>query len=332
MKESAKKIIRTLMLSAALSAISNDADADNTKSLSLENLMNPDKQDALNKFNGPIMRNVAKITKDGEIKYIAGHRSHMSHRSGGSGSGGGHYSHVSHRSSYNSGYGSGSSRRSSSSSSRKRRSTTTKTTTKSTPRTTTATSTSSSPSQSGSASFYKPAKENKKTTIKYDYGERTLRKGFNGNDVKELIIKLISFNYMKSESILFKDGEMLYDNTVEEAVKKFQADAGLEQTGVFAKEEAELLARWGRGVTLGARELYFDTNNEFYGNDVDELIELLKKAGFPPDPSKIQKTSGSTVFTKDIKTAVQLFQAFNGMSPSGKVDKQTLRKLKDAAK
>lgn len=45
------------------------------------------------------------------------------------------------------------------------------------------------------------------------------------------------------------------------------------------------------------------------------------------------KYNGSkAVFTKDIETAVKLFQAYNGLTPDGKVDETTISKLRTVAK
>lgn len=97
MKKPSKKIIKSLLLSAALAFISNhnvNAEDTVTNTLSLEDLDN-DKLE-LEKGENPIIRNVYKIRRDGDLQLIAYHRSHRSHSS-----------HRSHRSSsYGSSYGS----------------------------------------------------------------------------------------------------------------------------------------------------------------------------------------------------------------------------------
>jgi murein L,D-transpeptidase YcbB/YkuD len=65
-----------------------------------------------------------------------------------------------------------------------------------------------------------------------------------------------------------------------------------------------------------------------YGNDVDDLIQLLAKAGYAPDSVKFEKINGYSIFTEDIQTAVKIFQAYNNIQPVGIVDKKTLSKLK----
>ncbi len=65
-----------------------------------------------------------------------------------------------------------------------------------------------------------------------------------------------------------------------------------------------------------------------YGNDVNELIELLNGAGFPPNPKKLKKSDDTSFFTSDIEVAVKLFQAYNGLTPTGIVDDETIAKLR----
>ena len=103
MKNKAKKLIRNILIGAVASLYSTNTQAKESATVSfLDNLNDDDKKDAVNALKNKIFRNVLQITKKGDIKLIAGHRSHMSHRSGGGG-GGGHYSHASHFSSYGGG-------------------------------------------------------------------------------------------------------------------------------------------------------------------------------------------------------------------------------------
>ena len=79
---------------------------------------------------------------------------------------------------------------------------------------------------------------------------------------------------------------------------------------------------------LGIRTLAYNADSPVSGADVAELIELLNKAGFPPNQKKLKYSGGKAVFTKDIETAVRLFQAYNGLTVNGNVDETTLDKLK----
>lgn len=94
MKNNAKKIIRTILLSATVSLFHASAKADAKKCLSFDldlGLGNGGASPEVSKGKQPIVRNVYKILRNGDSKLIAGHRSHSSHRS----SRGGHYSHSS---------------------------------------------------------------------------------------------------------------------------------------------------------------------------------------------------------------------------------------------
>lgn len=98
---------------------------------------------------------------------------------------------------------------------------------------------------------------------------------------------------------------------------------------------AATLENWDESKTtlvLGIRNLGYNEATEIAGNDVNELIALLRSTGFPPDPSKLKYNGGKAVFTKDIETAVKLFQAYNGLTPNGTVDEATISKLKAVAK
>ena len=223
----------------------------------------------------------------------------MSHRSGGGGGGYGHRSHYSHYSSY----GGGSSHYSSSSSSR-----------------------------SSSSSYSKPKP---KTAGDYSIGDRTLKTGIHGSDVTSLTGYLATGLYINRSWIKEKEGYSLYDATIASAVKHFQKDAGLPQTGVADQTTINKLKSWDNSKTtviLGTRELSYSESSTDKGTDVTELVNLLTKAGFAPDPKKIVMTrDGRTEFTKDIATAVRFFQAYNNLSVTGRADETTIKALKAKA-
>lgn len=302
MKTKAKKIIRNILIGAVASLYHTDAQAAENSTLPLlEGLNGDDQESAVSALKNKIIKNVLQVKKNGETKLIAGHRSHMSHRSGGGG-GGGHYSHASHYS----GYGGGSSRRSSH----------------------------SSPSSSSYGTTYSAPKPTPKTYKTYNLGDRTLKSGLYGNDVSKLVSLLVSKNYMNSSWITMQNGYPIYNARVVSAVKRFQKDAGRSQDGVMTASLATTLENWDKNKTtlvLGIRNLDNEVS-ELAGNDVNELIALLRSAGFPPDPSKLKYNGSKVVFTKDIETAVKLFQAYNGLTPNGKVDETTISKLKAVAK
>lgn len=303
MKDKAKKIIRNILIGAVASIYNSSAQAaEGSTSPLLEGLNGEDKNDAVSALKNKIIKNVLQITKSGDTKLIAGHRSHMSHRSGGGG-GGGHYSHASHYSSYGGGGSSHSSHSSHSSSSYG--------TTYSTP---------------------KPAPKTYKT---YTIGDRTLKVGLYGNDVSKLTSLLVSKKYMNSSWITMQKGYPVFNTRVIDAVKRFQKDAGLTPNGIVTTSLVNSLENWDENKTtlvLGIRNLTYSTDSAISGNDVNELIALLRSAGFPPDPSKLKYNGAKAIYTKDIETAVKLFQAYNGLTADGEVDANTIAKLKAKAK
>lgn len=296
MKDKAKKIIRNILIGAVASLYHTDVSGtENSPKLLLEGLNGEDKKDAISTLKNKIYKNVLKISSNGDTKLIAGHRSHRSHSSHRS-SGGGHYSHASHYSSSN-GVGSH-----------------------------------SSPSSSSSTSASKPVPKTYKT---YSLGDRSLKSGMYGNDVSELTSLLVKKKYLISSWITMQNGYPLYNTKVIDAVKRFQKDAGLTQDGVFTSSMTSKLQNWDEGkstLTLGIRDLSFDAFSTMSGYDVNELIAKLRVAGFPPDPSKLTYNNGKAIFTHDIATAVKLFQAYNGLKPTGTVDNVTLVKLNSITK
>ena len=287
------------MLSAAAALLPTHAQAEETTTFMPDLGNNDDFFGETNRLWGKVFKNVAKLDKNGDVKYIASHRSHMSHRSGGGGGGYGHRSHYSHYSSY----GGGSSHYSSSSSSRR-----------------------------SSSSYSKPKP---KTAGDYSIGDRTLKTGIHGSDVTSLTGYLATGLYINRSWIKEKEGYSLYDATIASAVKHFQKDAGLPQTGVADQTTINKLKSWDNSKTtviLGTRELSYSESSTDKGTDVTELVNLLTKAGFAPDPKKIVMTrEGRTEFTKDIATAVRFFQAYNNLSVTGRADETTIKALKAKA-
>lgn len=299
MKNSAKNKIKALLLSATAALLPTHAQAEATTTFMPDFGNNDDFFGKTSRSWGKVFKNVAKLDKNGDVKYIASHRSHMSHCSSGGGGGSGHRSHYSHYSSY----GGGSSHYSSSSSSR-----------------------------SSSSSYSKPKP---KTAGDYSIGDRTLKTGIHGSDVTSLTGYLATGLYINRSWIKEKEGYSLYDATIASAVKHFQKDAGLPQTGVADKTTIDKLKSWDNSKTtviLGTRELSYSDTSTDKGTDVTELVNLLTKAGFAPDPKKIVMTSdGRTEFTKDIATAVRFFQAYNSLSVTGRADEATIKALKAKA-
>ena len=107
------------------------------------------------------------------------------------------------------------------------------------------------------------------------------------------------------------------------------------QTGIADQTTINKLKSWNNSKTtviLGTRELSYSESSTDKGTDVTELVNLLTKAGFAPDPKKIVMTNdGRTEFTKDIATAVRFFQAYNNLSVTGRADEATIKALKTKA-
>lgn len=301
MKNKSKKIIRTLLLSATVALLHGSAKADSKKTLSLDldlGLGNGNASPEISQGPQPIVKNLYKILRSGDVKLIAGHRSHSSHRSSRSG----HYSHSS-----SSSHRSHSSHRSSGGGSHY--------------------SHSSSTYGSGSrSSVYTPPP---KTAGDYSLGDRTLSTGIHGSDVDQLVPYLVRYYYLKDGIVSKKGGYYVYDSNVVNAVKHFQKDAGLTQDGKLTASAVSTLKSWSASRTtipLGFREL--SAAAETSGFDVDELVQLLINAGYSPDPAKLKKSGSHYVFTDDILTAIKMFQAYNGIQPNGELNSATLSKLK----
>lgn len=148
--------------------------------------------------------------------------------------------------------------------------------------------------------------------------------GLYGNDVNQLVNLLQEKYYLRSDFSATQSGYSLFDDEVEEAVKQFQKDAKLTVNGIMDLASIKALKSWdGANSTkkLGIRELKLNDS----GTDVLELIELLNKAGFPPDPKKLDGNK----FNDEVEKAVKAFQ----MSiVSGVADAETINMLKSAAK
>lgn len=296
MKSNPKNIIKKLLLSSLASVLNLTVNANNDQAAMPAGLpldFNGESDNELRSAaTGTVYRNVLAIKKNGELREIAGHRSHSSHRSHYS-SRGGHASHYSHSSHYSS-----------------------------------STSTHYSSSSSASSSYVAP----KKTYKDYSLGDRTITRGLYGSDVDNLVTLLVAKRYLKNTAVTQKSGYAMVDGEIESAVKHFQKDSGVSADGKVTSTLAASLKSWDADKTtvpLGYRPI----SDDLAGNDITELVTLLGKAGFPPDPSKLKTNSyGFYYMSEDISTAIKLFQAYNNLPTTGKADDQTIAKLKAVAK
>ena len=277
MNKSSKKILKSILLSSVFSLIGTNSNAAPVVTEVEGDSFN--EKDILNSLGNKIQKNVLKMGHNGEVKLIAGHRSHRSHSS--------------HRSSYGGGYSSGSSYRSSGSS---------------------------------SSTYTQPAAP-AKTAATYELGDRVLKEGVYGNDVTTLVNLLVSKNFLRKGKATMRNGYAVYDSNVKAAVIRFQNDARLTSDGIVSSQTISQLKSWDASKTtlvLGVRDLSLSDS----GDDVNELIKLLTRAGFQPDPSKLEYDSkGKAKFTEDVMMAIKVFQAHNQLTPSGNLDANTLNKL-----
>jgi len=145
-----------------------------------------------------------------------------------------------------------------------------------------------------------------KTPADYSLGDRTIKTGTYGSDVKVLSDLLVSKHYLKKSQVKTKSGYPLYDANMVAAIKHFQKDAGLNGAGNADNATQMALQTWDENKTtidLGFRDL---TDGDS-GYDVTTLLKLLTAAGYAPDPNKVEYKNGNAVFNDEIATAIRMF-------------------------
>lgn len=94
-------------------------------------------------------------------------------------------------------------------------------------------STFENPSPSSTSSASSSLRTTNNETASYSLGSRTLRRGMKGTDVTELVNILINKKYLTLDDGKSRvSGSYTFDKTVEDAVKSFQSDVGLDNDGV----------------------------------------------------------------------------------------------------
>lgn len=332
MKSKPFKILKSVLLSTIASMSSTSVNA--------EGMIMPVGESDENGFKelesslNRVYKNVLKMHPSGTVIPVNGHRSHSSHSSHRSGSYvRSHSSHTSHTSHISSSSSNSPSR--SSSITTRTRTTITGTTSSSNRSTSNGTSNSSSRSTGNISGIYTAPTTKSIDPSIVEMGDRTLSLNLYGNDVNKLVKLLAEKLYIRESWVSERDGFMLYDSTVEEAVKHFQKDAGMAQTGKMESYEIQVLKMWDSEKTtaiLGVRDLYFVDSYPMAGNDVEELVTLLWAKGLVPSPSALERRKGQTVFTMDIEMAVKLYQSYNNMACTGKVDEAFVKSLKGSVK
>ena len=154
--------------------------------------------------------------------------------------------------------------------------------------------------------------------IKYDnvkvpeLGDRILKKGMTGLDVKELQKLLLKLNM--NLPTYGADGE--FGNETVKAVKRFQEIYNLPITGIVDKKTLDTMLN-PPSFKLGDRIL----KEGDIGPDVEEAQKLLAKLGFN------NKYGADGEFGSATKKSVIEFQIAYGIKPTGTINKETVEML-----
>lgn len=186
------------------------------------------------------------------------------------------------------------------------------------------------------------------TSRAYDLGEREIKEGMSGNDVTQLAVLLIMYNYLSKQETNYKD----YSSSIKQAVMAFQKDAGLPVTGICDRETIKKLEGWGKVLVQKEEEeariagyqerpqqpfeplVTTPTKKDFelgeriltvgcLGPDVDSLINLLKKHNFLSVSSKLD------FYDLAVYEAVKKAQIHLKLESTGVADFSTISALQD---
>jgi len=116
----------------------------------------------------------------------------------------------------------------------------------------------------------------------------------------------------------FTEAEMLYDDTLCEAVKAFQQSRGIVPTGTI--DSATLRELREASYTLGARVLSYQPGQEMVGDDVRQLQSQLHELGFYPH--RIDGRFGPHTYE-----SLMNYQLNSGLEDDGVCGPDTLRAL-----
>jgi peptidoglycan hydrolase-like protein with peptidoglycan-binding domain len=142
-----------------------------------------------------------------------------------------------------------------------------------------------------------------------------------GDDVLQLEEALIALGY-DNDGSLVADGTFTYETT--QAVRAFQADAGLEQDGRFDLGEIVFLPGPAQvlniitapGDPAGGGVMSVILDNPVIGTDVLQLQEALIDLGYDAEGTLV----ADGIFTLETSQAVLAFQAAKGLETDGVVD------------
>ena len=138
----------------------------------------------------------------------------------------------------------------------------------------------------------------------------TMKLGSKGPDVIELQQKLVENGYLDKK---FATG--YYGPNTVEAVKKYQKDKGIEQTGVVNEKTIEFLFI----------KVEFNTSAVYKKGETSEDIKALQKALSDMGYLAADKVTG--YFGDLTEKAIKSFQADNGISQTGIAAEKTLEKI-----
>lgn len=138
----------------------------------------------------------------------------------------------------------------------------------------------------------------------------TMKLGSKGPDVKELQQKLVENGYLEQ-----KYATGFFGPKTQEAVKKYQADEGINQTGVVAEMTIEAL--------FIKKEL--DPTMVLRNGDESSNVKTLQKALNEMGYLKDDKITG--YFGDVTESAVRKFQKDNGISETGVVAQKTIERI-----
>ncbi len=138
-----------------------------------------------------------------------------------------------------------------------------------------------------------------------------LRRGVNSPEVGRLQSELIDLGYMRSDQIA--SGANAFGPLTEGALRRFQRDNNLEETGVYDAATQSAIRQLNEGIQRGSQ-----------GDVVYGLQMRLVKLGYL---TLAQVTSGQKHFGSLTEAALKTFQLQHGVNPSGILTDETYRAL-----
>ena len=115
------------------------------------------------------------------------------------------------------------------------------------------------------------------------------------------------------------------------AIKHFQKDLGITQSGDADTQTVEALKTWDATNTtmeLGSRPITMGD----CGYDVSVLIEMLNRAGYVIESNKIEYCGKYAKFNDAVRISLMNFQEDNRLEPTGIPDFKTIKRLKKQGK